>query len=361
MGKLAILEKEVWVSVSNNVTYYEKLGYKIPRKKNKYGKVTIPRGTKILVNVDDLPIGSGVNLTKICDDCGTMVFNQKYYEILTQRKEGDGKDRCFKCGNRRRGKNKSDHMKQEIIGQVNKNKYGSIMKVEKYKNSQNVWIRFELGNYLTKTTLADFKKGKVMNVYDRSNFGVGYLGEGIYKPSIEGKRNPIYATWNGMLKRCYQEKYKEKFTTYKEAKVCEEWLNFQNFAAWYDENYYEVDGERMELDKDILVKGNKTYSPEYCIFVPERINYLFIKCDARRGNLPIGVYQHTQTKKYVANCNNGNKKTINLGSYNTPEEAFLAYKPYKEKLIKRIAEEYKNKIPYKLYEAMKRYNVEIDD
>ena len=44
---------------------------------------------------------------------------------------------------------------------------------------------------------------------------------------------------------------------YLDVTVCEEWHNFQNFAKWFYENYYEISGEKMRLDKDILIKGNK--------------------------------------------------------------------------------------------------------
>lgn len=253
----------------------------------------------------------------------------------------------------------------ERIGTISKNKYGSIMFVEKYNGSDDIWVKFEQGN-LVHAAWNDFLKGKVRNVYDKSVYGIGYLGEGSYKTNMtdingKHKQTPQYKTWHGMMKRCYNEKYLKKFPTYVECIVCEEWLNFQNFAKWYDQNYYTIEGQKMELDKDILMKGNKVYSPETCIFVPKSINYLFIKCNARRGDTPIGMYYNKEINKYTANCSNGQMKTINLGSYNTVEQAFKAYKEFKEKLIKQTAEDYEGKIPSKLYEAMLNYQVGIDD
>ena len=55
------------------------------------------------------------------------------------------------------------------------------------------------------------------------------------------------------------------------------------------------------------------------------------------------------------------KNRVGLGTYSTPEEAFYAYKEYKEKLIKEIADLYQNEIPTILYEAMYNYEVEIND
>ena len=122
----------------------------------------------------------------------------------------------------------------------------------------------------------------------------------------------------------------------------------------------------MHLDKDILYKGNKIYSPSTCIFVPNRINTLFTKSNLTRGKYPIGVNIDNKTHKFRARCSifdNINKKVIRvtLGSYNNEIEAFQCYKRFKENYIKEVAEEYKNLIPTKLYEAMYKYEVEITD
>ena len=167
-----------------------------------------------------------------------------------------------------------------------------------------------------------------------------------------------------MLMRCYYDKYQKKHPTYKGCTVCEEWHNYSNFKNWYDENYYEIEGEQMALDKDILVKGNKTYSPNTCVFVPQNINTLFIKRNKARGKYPIGITFNKDANKFIAKCNtfyNVKKQQKYLGLYNTIEDAFNAYKKFKETEIKQIADEYKDKIPNKLYEAMYNYEVEITD
>ena len=169
-----------------------------------------------------------------------------------------------------------------------------------------------------------------------------------------------------MLKRCYNSKFHEKNSTYKDCKICKEWSCFQNFAEWYYSNYYEIKGETMCLDKDILHKGNKMYSPENCVFVPERINTLFVKCNKTRGEYPIGVTYHKQARKFMAQCSvydfEENKSELKkLGFYDTPTEAFQVYKEFKENNIKNMAEYYKGSIPDKLYNAMYKYEVSIDD
>jgi hypothetical protein len=256
----------------------------------------------------------------------------------------------------------SNNLAKERIGKTNENNYGSIMKVVNYINSHDIVVEFiEFGN-LVKATWQQFNDGEIKNPFDRSIFGVGYLGTGKYMAYINRIATPQYASWKHMLERCYDDKLHKKFSTYKNCKVVEEWHNFQNFAAWYDQNYYNVEGERMHLDKDILHKGNKIYSPETCVFVPNSINTLFTKRDSARGDTPIGVTYVKRDNIYAARCMNGKGKgRKSLGSHSTPEEAFYAYKSYKEQLIKHIAEEYKEFIPHKLYQAMITYKVEITD
>jgi len=164
-----------------------------------------------------------------------------------------------------------------------------------------------------------------------------------------------------MLRRCYSKKYQSTRPTYIGCTVCDEWLNFQNFAKWYDENYYEFENNSkrgMNLDKDILNKNNTIYCPEYCVYVHDRINLLFIKVDATRGDLPVGVKR--EGKKYIAYCSRGSEGEQS-GKFSTIEEAFNAYKSFKETYIKQIADEYKNIIPERLYTALYKYEVTIDD
>ena len=248
-----------------------------------------------------------------------------------------------------------EKQKQERIGEIRYNKHGSKMKIHEYIDSMNVVIKFENG-YTTKNTYNAFKKEEIKNPYDKTVFNTGYIGEGKYKVSTNRVFNNIYKLWKRMMGRCYDISYINKYPTYKDCSVCEEWHNYQNFAKWHDENYYKIEGEEIHLDKDILIKGNKIYSPDTCIFVPDRINYLFIKANKSRGKYPIGVNYNKQSKKFIATCT-----PKYLGLFNTPEEAFEVYKNCKENLIRKIANEYKDKIPQKLYDVLINYQVEITD
>lgn len=230
------------------------------------------------------------------------------------------------------------------------------MVITNYKNARDMEITFESG-YITNSTYYLFKQGNILDPLYKTNYGVGYFGIGKYNTSIKA-----YYVWKDMFKRCYDPKYLLRFNTYIGCTVCQEWHNYQNFGKWYDENYYKIDKFKMQLDKDILFKGNKIYSPDTCVFVPEQINYLFVKRNKMRGEYPIGVYLHSDGDKFVAQCDNfliG--KTEYLGRYDTPEEAFEVYKTHKENLIKEVADKYYGLIPDKLYKAMYNYVVEITD
>ncbi|GGL55797.1 hypothetical protein [Sporolactobacillus putidus] len=174
---------------------------------------------------------------------------------------------------------------------------------------------------------------------------------------IEGikKNDKIYCCWNNLMRRTYlSDKYKN-WERYKGCTVAQEWHTYSNFRNWYLENYYKVPGHKMELDKDILVKGNKCYSPSTCIFVPHEINSLFTSNSKFRGSFPIGVNKHKD--KFMAQINGKGC----IGVFNTPEEAFQAYKVAKEKRIKEVADKYREWIPDRVYQAMINWKVKIDD
>lgn len=135
----------------------------------------------------------------------------------------------------------------------------------------------------------NLKMGNIKNTYLPTVYSIGYLGEGEFKPTFKGKRTKEYSTWQGMLQRCYDEKFNNRHISYKKCEVCEEWHCFQNFAEWFYENYRPEIMQGWQLDKDILVKGNKIYSPETCCFLPQRINKLLTKNNRVRGEYPIGV------------------------------------------------------------------------
>lgn len=206
---------------------------------------------------------------------------------------------------------------------------------------------------LYKKQYVHIKSGNIKNPYHPSVFGVGYKGEGRHKTKVNGKMTKMYYTYVDMIRRSYRSEELGKDPSYIDVYVCEEWHNFQNFGEWFEISYR----EGFELDKDILVKGNKVYSPETCRFVPKVINNLFIS--GSRGQYPRGVYR--QGKKFKTKISINGNNNIRLGIFDTIEEAFQAYKVDKEKHVKQIAEEWKDRIDLEVYEAMYKWEILITD
>ena len=256
-------------------------------------------------------------------------------------------------------------MNLDRIGEERLNKFGSKMVIKEYRKYKDLDVYFpEYDWTFEHARYGDFKNGEIKCLYEPRYYGKGYLGEGKYKVRENGKHTDEYNIWHEMLRRCYDPKFHEKHSTYKDCTVEDYLLNFQHMGKWLEDNYYEVPGEKMCLDKDILCKGNKIYSRDTCIFVPERINLLFTKRDKSRGNSPIGATPNS-SGNYQVRCHDEYGKSIYLGTYNTKEKAFQVYKQYKEKVIKKVIDSYKEKIPEPFYSklktAMYNYKVEIDD
>ena len=197
----------------------------------------------------------------------------------------------------------------------------------------------------------DLTRGKGCHTCYHTVYGVGISD----LPHTHG--TDAYNRWHGMLKRCYYSKERTKRRqSYADCVVCSEWLRFSVFKQWYDANYI----EGCALDKDILVKGNRVYSPETCCFVPQEINGLVIQNKSRRNSYPIGVFpiKYSNRTKYRASMND-----VYIGTYDTPEEAFQAYKSTKEQYVKERATQYfqEGKITHRVYQALMEYQVEITD
>ena len=245
------------------------------------------------------------------------------------------------------------------IGEIRTNKQGCKMKILNYLKYENITIEFQDKNkYIVfNATYNNFKKGTIKNPYFPSVFNLGYIGLTTVVDKF-GNVKMSYKCWHSMLERCFSN----KIIQYLDVIVCDEWLCFENFETWFKENYYECGDEKMCLDKDILVKGNKEYSPDKCIFVPKRINSLFTNRKNYRGKYPLGVYKNN--KKYDVRLCDGNGNRIYKNGKYTPEEAFCIYKTEREKIIQKVAEEYKGKysnFPINLYNAMYSWEVEISD
>ena len=292
-----------------------------------------------------------------------VIIEYKKYEDITVLFEDGTIVKHRNYGNFKKGLIKNPNLKikskllKDRVGEINYNKYGTKMTIIEYKNYDNITIEFDDKNKTKlNTRYLYFKNGNLASLYDRTIVDVGYIGEGKNHSTNEQE----YNRWADMIYRCYDPYMINKNLTYADCFVCEEWHNFQNYYKWEEKEYYDIPNETMNLDKDILIKGNKIYSPDTCILVPHKINMLFVKADKIRGDYPIGVFWREDRHKYVSKISMNNK-TYTLGHYDTIDEAFAVYKQHKEDYIKEVADEYKDKIPKKLYNAMYKYKVEITD
>ena len=181
-------------------------------------------------------------------------------------------------------------------------------------------------------------------------FGVGYNSS----ITCEPKNSMAYRIWRGMLERCYNFPLRNK--AYVGCSVCEEWWDFANFKKWFDVNYI----EGWQLDKDILVKGNKVYSPDTCCFVPQEINTFFTSCRARRGSYPLGVSFVKSKNKFVATLSIDNKNKT-LGHFDNCDEAFEVYKHAKEQQLSVVANRWRDKLPDNVYKALVNYKISKND
>ena len=255
-----------------------------------------------------------------------------------------------------------NQLKDYRVGEVSYTKYGTKATIIEYVNNKKVLVEFDdKHHYKYYTSYPNFKNGNLTNPYEpRSGRGIGYIGVGKYNSN---NSKEAYYKWRAIIQRCCCQDYEDKsnisIASYEQCTICEEWLCFQNFAEWYYDNYYKCD-EPLCIDKDILIRNNKEYSPEKCILVPQRINLLFIKELSRRGNLPMGVRVDKRNGNLIVNISKDGKNTY-ISTYTESKEAFERYKKEKEKYIKEIADEYQSVIPKKLYNAMYNYEILITD
>ena len=193
-------------------------------------------------------------------------------------------------------------------------------------------------------------------------YGVGF-NDKTRPVNVDGKIVKEYKLWQDMLKRCFSEKLQTRQPTYKGCNVSDNFLNYSFFYDWCQEQigFGKVDekGRYWQLDKDLLFVGNKTYSETTCVFVPHEINSFFIDRGNDRGEYPVGVGFHKASGKFHARCA-VNSKRQHLGLFNTPQEAFAAYKPFKESLCKQLALKWQTEIDERLFNTMMNWTVNYE-
>lgn len=190
---------------------------------------------------------------------------------------------------------------------------------------------------------AGFSYGEIMTGIV---FGIGF--NDVSPISYGGIHIDSYAAWKNMLKRCYDLKWQSNNKTYVGCSVSSDWLTFSNFKQWFDSRHL----AGWQIDKDLLLPGNKIYSSETCLFVPKSLNSFLTAHDSYRGQYPLGVHYHKHKGKFVSQISaNGSREQI--GVYDSPKEAHEAW--FKRKI--ELACEYKylcDSIDQRLFEGVLR-------
>lgn len=234
---------------------------------------------------------------------------------------------------------------------------GEVVEVVEYIDHLNVMVKFtDFPSKVFKTTSKGIKNRALKSPFSATNCNIGNIG--FNKHSDDGSYKDIkslisHRTWKSMINRCYNTK--SQSINYVDCTVSEEWLDYSNFKDWWDSQYKEVG---WNIDKDILVTGNKVYSEATCCLVPRDINMLIIKRNASRGELPIGVTRDKDKFKAQFSCLG---KTVHLGLYDNIEDAFLAYKEAKKSHIEYMVELYGKVLRQDVKEALLTYEINIDD
>lgn len=276
-------------------------------------------------------------------------------------KQGSVRNPNFKIPNVR-----NETFYKDRIGKTNINNQNCKMTIIKYEDSNNIIVEFDDPFHTQKkTTWRRFETGAIKNPNLPTVCGVGIVSDRI--PIMDGnKKIKEYTIWSGIINRCTKDNSSNRSKTYASCSVCDEWLFFPNFYQWITaQSNYEKwkNNTGWHLDKDIIIKGNKVYSPETCCLVPHYINTIFKSTKVRRGKLPIGVSKD-RNGKYFAQCGNPfTGANDHLGTYDSIEEAFTAYKVHREMLIKQLAQREfdSGNISKECYIAMSNYQVEITD
>ena len=248
---------------------------------------------------------------------------------------------------------------KDCVGKVYKSKLSGDFKIVKYNDTANVEIRFLKTGYCKVAEMKEVKTGSIKDPYAPSVYGIGILGTK-YPSKVNGVITKEYDLWCSMLKRCYSDVYKKKYPTYEDCEASENFKSYEYFYEWCHKQIG-FDNKNWHLDKDSLTKGNKVYSENSCVFIPNEINSLLTKSTASRGEHLIGVYWSNTNKAFVAQVRKNKGKQEWLGCFNTEIEAFNAYKQAKENYIKEQANKWKGKIDDRAYKALMNYEVNIDD
>ena len=149
---------------------------------------------------------------------------------------------------------------------------------------------------------------------------------------------PYYADWAGMVERCHSPRYHRNNPSYYGCTICEGWKYLSDFIRWVD-SQPNKDWMNCSPDKDFLVKGNKHYSPDTVVYIPQKLNSFIIGANGKRGECMIGVTLSNSIKNpYQSYCRNPfNCELMRLGYFATELEAHKAWQAKKHEYACMLA------------------------
>lgn len=217
-------------------------------------------------------------------------------------------------------------------GTIHETNHGSL-EVLKYIKSAKVLVRFVATGYEDEVSAVSIRNGSARDPFKPSVAGVGFIGSKNNRANLGFSSHTRYDCWRNMLVRCYDENVRSQYPTYAGCTVCDEWHNFQNFAAWYDEQAKDRT-VKYDIDKDMLSNGAKIYSPDTCVMVPRWLNNFLIRKSSYINSALVGVSFDHVRGKFRASASDGGQ-TKYLGLFNSEVEAHKAWVKHKLSVLKK--------------------------
>lgn len=228
------------------------------------------------------------------------------------------------------------------------NEGGSVTVIEVLRGDKVLIKHNDEFGYEVEVEKIRLLRGTIKNPYHRSVQGVGYHGVGKYKTQVDKVLDLAYKKWRAMMTRNYYYDYENKFSSYKDCYVADEWHNLQTFSDWY---YNQVGWDKgFELDKDLLSDGSKVYSPETCCLIPREINTAIVSLtnsDSIMGyhERRKGVFE-VRMRSIAGSCR----------SFYDKDEAVEYYKELKKTCLNNLIAEWDGKVDKKVMDKLKGWD-----
>jgi len=157
-----------------------------------------------------------------------------------------------------------------FVNDIYSNKVGLEYKVIKYLGDKKYIVEFLDTTYQVTASNGNVKAGKVKDPTAENVANIGSRGN----PREYIRKE--YDAWKNML---YRVQYN---SSYADVTVCNRWLIFEQFLEDipklknYNE-WYRSESRAWALDKDVKIKGNRTYCPSACMFVTVHDNVVAVR------------------------------------------------------------------------------------